>query len=143
KTRQWLVTDEASSEHTYEPGAVILREGEIGDSMFVIGSGSADALLSVGGGPGGLLGTMHRGETFGEMGVFERRPRSATVRARERCVVLKIRSEALQRLADAHPDIGFRLLMEVSERLRSKNEQILTLHLKSVEAANRARDEFV
>ena len=39
KTRRWLVTDEASREHTYEPGAVILREGEVGDSIFVIGSG--------------------------------------------------------------------------------------------------------
>jgi two-component system, sensor histidine kinase len=143
KTRQWLVTDEASSEHTYEPGAVILREGEIGDSIFVIGSGSAEALLSVGGEPEVLLAIMRPGETFGEMGVFERRPRSATVRAREACVVLEIRGEALHRLADAHPEIGFRLLLQVAERLRSKNEHILTLHLKSAEAANRARDEFV
>ena len=143
KTREWLLTDEASSEHTYEPGTVILREGEISESIFVIGSGSADALLSIGEGPEILLATMHRGETFGEMGVFERRPRSATVRARQTCVVLKVKGEALHRLADAHPEIGFRLLLRVSERLRSKNEHILTLHLKSVEAANRARDEFV
>ena len=142
-TRQWLLTDEASSEHTYEPGAVILSEGEIGDSIFVIGSGSADALLSVGGQAEVVLATMHRGETFGEMGVFERRPRSATVRARERCVVLEIKGQALHRLADAHPEVGFRLLLQVSERLRRKNEHILTLHLRSVEAANRARDEFV
>ena len=142
-TRQWLLSDEASSEHTFEPGTVIIREGEIGDSIFVIGSGSADALLSVGGEPEVLLATMQRGETFGEMGVFERRPRSATVRARERCVVLKISGEALHRLADAHPEIGFRLLLQVAERLRGKSEQILTLHLKNVEAANRARDEFV
>ena len=143
KTRQWLVSDEASSEHTYEPGAVIIREGEIGDAIFVIGSGSADALLAVGGQPEVVLATMQRGETFGEMGVFERRPRSATVRARERCVILKIRGEALHSLADAHPEVGFRLLLQVAERLRGKNEQIMTLHLRSLEAANRARDEFV
>jgi two-component system, sensor histidine kinase len=143
KTQEWLVGDEASSEHTYEPGAVIIREGEIGDSIFVIGSGSADVLLSVDGEPGVLLATMRPGETFGEMGVFECRPRSATVRARERCVVLEVSGEALRRLADAHPEIGFRLLLQVAERLRSKNEHVLTLHLKSVEAANRAKDEFV
>jgi signal transduction histidine kinase len=143
KTRQWLVTDEASSEHTYEPGAVIIREGEIGDSIFVIGSGAADVLLSVDGEPEVLLATMRPGETFGEMGFFECRPRSATVRARERCVVLEVSGEALRSLADAHPEIGFRLLLQVGERLRAKNEHILTLHLKSVEAANRAKDEFV
>ena len=58
-------------------------------------------------------------------------------------MVLEVRGEALRRLADAHPEIGYRLLLQVAERLRSKNEQILTLHLKSVEAANRAKDEFV
>ena len=42
KARQWLVTDQASSEHTYEPGALI-SEGERGDSIFVIGSGSVEA----------------------------------------------------------------------------------------------------
>ncbi|HEU4370789.1 MAG TPA: ATP-binding protein [Methylomirabilota bacterium] len=143
KTRQWLVTDEASSEHTYEPGTLIIREGEPGDSIFVIGSGSADALLSVDGDQDILLSVMRRGETFGEMGFFERRPRSATVRARETCVVLEIKREALLSLAEAHPEIGFKILLHVTERLRSKNEQILTLHLKSVEAANRAKDEFV
>jgi signal transduction histidine kinase/CheY-like chemotaxis protein len=142
-TRQWLVTDEASSEHTYEPGSVIIREGEAGDSIFVIGSGTAEALLRVDDAPEISLAVMRPGETFGEMGCFERRPRSATVRARETCVVLEVRGEALRRLADAHPEIGYRLLLQLAERLRSKNEQILTLHLKGVEAANRAKDEFV
>jgi signal transduction histidine kinase/CheY-like chemotaxis protein len=143
KTRQWLVTDQASSEHTYKPGALIIREGELGDSIFVIGSGSAEALLSVGGAPEILLAVLRQGETFGEMGFFERRPRSATVRAYEACVVLEVKGEALRSLADAHPEIGFRLLLQVSERLRRNNEQILTLHLRGVEAANRAKDEFV
>ena len=142
-TRQWLVSDQASSERTYEPGDSIIREGEVGDSIFVIGSGSAEVLLSVNGAPEILLAVLRRGETFGEMGFFERRPRSATVRAREACVVLEVDGKALRSLADAHPEIGFRLLLLVSERLRRNNERILTLHLKGVEGANRAKDEFV
>ena len=143
RIREWLLADEASSEHTYEPGSVIIREGDVGDSIFVIGSGSAEALLSVNGDPEISLSIMRPGETFGEMGFFEDRPRSATVRAREQCVVLKINGEALRGLADTNPEVGFRVLLQVNERLRSKNEQILALHLKSLEAANRAKDEFV
>jgi two-component system, sensor histidine kinase len=143
KTRRWLVSDQASSEHTYEPGALIIRKGEGGDSIFVIGSGSVEVLLSVNGEPEILLSVIQRGETFGEMGFFERRPRSATVRAREACVVLEVKGEALRRLADTHPEIGLRLLLRLSERLRRMNEQMHTLHLNSVEAANRAKDEFV
>ena len=108
-----------------------------------MGSGSAEVLLSVNGAPEILLAVLRRGETFGEMGFFERRPRSATVRAREACVVLEVEGRALRSLADTHPEIGFRLLLLVSERLRRNNERILTLHLKGVEAANRAKDEFV
>jgi two-component system, sensor histidine kinase len=143
KTLQWLVTEGVSIEHRYEPGAVILREGEVGDSIFLIGSGSAEAVLFAGGDQPLVLSVMRRGETFGEMGFFERRPRSATVRARDACLVLEIKGEGLRALADAHPDVGFKILLQVSERLRSKNDQILRLHLESVEAASRAKDEFV
>jgi len=140
---QWLLSDEASTEYRYEPDAVIVREGENGDSMFLIGSGSAEAVVSAGTDQTILLSLMRSGETFGEMSFFERRPRSATVRAHETCVVLEIKGQALRSLAAAHAELGFRLLLPVSERLRGKNEQILTLHLKSVEAANRAKDEFL
>ena len=142
-TIRWLVSDEVSTEHSFEPGAVIIREGENDDAIFLIGSWSAEAVLPAEGDQAIVLSVMRRGETFGEMGFFERRPRSATVRAREACLVLEIKGQALRDLADAHPGLGFRILLQVSERLRSKNEQILTLHLKSMEAANRAKDEFV
>ena len=85
---------------------------------------------------------MRPGETFGEMGFFEGKPRSATVRARDACVVLEMKGQELRRLADARPDIEFKVLLTVSERLRSKNEQLLALHLKALEGANRAKDEF-
>ena len=143
KTLRWLVRSEISSEHRYEPGAVILREGEFGDSIFLIGSGSAEAVLSTGGDHTLVLSVMRKGETFGEMGFFERRARSATVRAREGCLVLEIKGQGLRNLAEAYPEVGFKILLQVSERLRSKNDQLLRLHLKSVEAASRAKDEFV
>jgi signal transduction histidine kinase/CheY-like chemotaxis protein len=138
-----ILSDDISIESTYEAGAVIVREGDPGDSLFLIGEGSAEAVLSAGGDQTIVLSRMTRGETFGEMGFFERRPRSATVRACESCVVLEIRGEGMRALADAHPDVGFKVLLRVSERLRSKNEQILSLHLRGVEASNRAKDEFM
>jgi two-component system, sensor histidine kinase len=140
---QWLLADDASTERHYEPGDVIIREGDIGDSIFVIGSGAAEAVLSTSGGQSIVLSLMLPGETFGEMGLFERRPRSATVRARDACIVLEINGADLRRLAEAHTNLEFKVLLKVSERLRSKNEQILTLHLKGVESANRAKDEFL
>ncbi len=137
-----LVSEEVSTERTYEPGAVIIREGDKGDSIFLIGSGSVEAVLADGRGQTISLSLMRPGETFGEMAFFEGKPRSATVRAREACVVLEIEGRELRRMADTCPDIEFKVLLTVSERLRSKNEQLLALHLKAVEGANRAKDEF-
>jgi len=67
---QWLLSDEASTECSYEPGAAIVREGDTGDSIFLIGSGSAEAVLSTARDRTILLSRMVSGETFGEMGFF-------------------------------------------------------------------------
>jgi signal transduction histidine kinase len=138
-----ILSDEASSERTYERGELIIREGEVGDSFFLIGSGSVEVVLSGAGGQTIPLSHLLRGETFGEMGLFERRPRCATVRAGEACVVLEVKGEELRRLGEAQPDIEFKMLLKVSERLRSNNERILALHLKDVEGESRAKDEFL
>jgi signal transduction histidine kinase len=140
---QFLLSEEASTEQSYKPGEAIIREGEVGDSLFLIGSGSVEVVLSGAGGQTILLSLLLTGEMFGEMGLFERRSRCATVRAREACVVLEVKGEELRRLGEARPDIEFKVLLKVSERLRSNNEHILALHLKDVEDANRAKDEFL
>lgn len=74
---QWLLGEEASTQYSYEPGTVIVTEGEIADSIFLIGPGSAEAVLSAGVDRPIVLSLMPRGETFGEMGFLERGPRSA------------------------------------------------------------------
>jgi len=137
-----LLADEASTEHRYESGEVIIREDEVGDSLFLIGSGFAEAVLS-GAGETLVVAIMPSGEIFGEMGLFERRPRSATVRARDDSVVLEIKGDQLRQLAAPERDVEFNVLLKVSERLRSMNEQILAIHLKGIESANRAKDEFM
>lgn len=143
KTRSWLVSDAVSTEHRFAPGAIIVREGENGDSVFLIGSGAAEAILHGNGDRTIVLSVMGVGETFGEMAFFEKRLRSATVRARGDCLVLEMSGDGLRRLADTHTEVGFKILLQVSERLRNKNEAIFKLHLEALEAANRAKDQFV
>jgi CRP-like cAMP-binding protein len=128
-----LLVDGVSEERVYLKDEEIVRQDEIGDSLFVIGDGSAEALLEVGEGPPIHLSTMRKGEVFGEMAFFEERPRAATVRAKEPCTVLEIQGAEFQSLVDEYPDIEFKLLLKMSERLRHTNERILTLHLTTVD----------
>ena len=128
-----LLADGVSEERVYAKDEDIVRQGEAGDSLFVIGSGSAEALLEVGEGPPIPLSTMKKDDVFGEMAFFEKRSRAATVRAKEPCTVLEILGPGFQKLVDEYPDIEFRLLLKMSERLRHTNERILALHLKTVD----------
>jgi signal transduction histidine kinase len=119
-----LLQESASTERTFDRGDVIVRQGELGDSVFVLGSGSAEAFLKASEGTELPLALMRPGEVFGEMGVLERRPRSATVRAREPSIVLEIHGPQFRTLMAHHPDVELRLLVQMSTRLRNTNEKL-------------------
>jgi NADH dehydrogenase len=79
----------------YEPGQDIVRQGDIGHCLYVIWKGEVDVLRQTASGIE-RLATLGPGRHFGEVAVFERIRRTATVRARTPVEVLSIgRSESL------------------------------------------------
>lgn len=113
-----LLGDEGSQERRYSQDAVILNEGEVGDSIFLIGSGAVQVTLRGTGGPVTLLAVLQAGDIFGEMAVLEHTPRSATVFAKEGCVLLEITGERIRALLDAHPRMQVVMYTLVRDRLR-------------------------
>ena len=113
-----LLKDEVSHERVYPPDTVILREGEVSDSVFLLSSGSVQVTLGGTRGPRRSLAILQTGEIFGEMAVLERKPRSATVVAREKCLLLEITGEEIRKLLEAHPEMQVKLYTEVRDRLR-------------------------
>lgn len=113
-----LLRDEVSQERVYPHGTVILRGGEVGDSVFLIHSGSVQVLLGGTEGPLVSLAVLQGGEIFGEMAVVERRPRSATVLARENCLLLEIAGEEIRKLLVVHPEMQVKLYTVIRDRLR-------------------------
>jgi serine/threonine protein kinase len=71
----------------FQPGAVIIREGDIGDAAYMIVSGRCRASRAVDGGQE-TLGVMGSGDVFGEMALLLDEPRAATVEAIDRVTVL-------------------------------------------------------
>jgi CRP-like cAMP-binding protein len=90
----------ATSMRTYGDGETIVRQGEPGHSMFVIGSGKVSVVLEP---EGREVATIERGGYFGEMSVLTGEPRTATVRARGDSVILEIDSEIFRSLGSASP----------------------------------------
>jgi CRP/FNR family cyclic AMP-dependent transcriptional regulator len=113
-----LLRDEVSHERVYPPDTVILREGEVSDSIFLIGSGSVLVTLQGTRGPLRPLAILQAGEIFGEMAVLERKPRSATVVAREQCLLLEVAGEEIRKLLEVHLEVQVKLYTIVRDRLR-------------------------
>lgn len=113
-------------EEVYDPGDPIIREGESGDRLYVIVEGTAlveKKVLAKDGITFECIATLKHGETFGEMELVDKQPRSATVRARDRVVVLSLPSVAIHHATGedlrAFSIILLNLAREISLRLRS------------------------
>lgn len=78
---------------TFAPGSLIIREGDPGDSAYMIVSGQCRAFRTIDAGPGGASGqetlaTMSAGDVFGEMALILNEPRAASVEAVDQVTVL-------------------------------------------------------
>ena len=101
-----------------EPGAVLLREGEAGDSLFVVLAGEL-AVSKRSGNADIPLAVVGPGEVQGELAVLEGRPRTATVRAVGRATLLRLRRDALLDVLGRQPELALALLRTTASRLRS------------------------
>jgi CRP/FNR family transcriptional regulator, cyclic AMP receptor protein len=110
----------------YENGQTIVRQGDPGDGMFVILAGEVEVVRL---GPGGEtpLTTLKAGDLFGEMALFAKEPRSATVRAKGEARVLSVDRRAFMKRVHQDPALAFDLLRRMSQRIRSLDEEVARL----------------
>jgi CRP-like cAMP-binding protein len=107
----------------YGDGEVIVRQGEMGDCMYVVQSGEVEVLQ----GPIGHerhLAVLAAGDFFGEMAVFEKEVRSATVRAHGEARTLKVDRKTLLRRIKEDPLLAVNLLQTMSHRIRDLDEKL-------------------
>ena len=102
----------------FEPGATIVSEGETGDAMYIVLSGTAEVDV------GGRFHKLTPGDFFGEMALISRRVRIATVRATERVETLMIPADAFQEFLLTHPGVAVSMLKEIVDRLREVEQRI-------------------
>ena len=108
----------------YKDGEVIIREGETGDSMYVIQGGRVEVLQHSDNGEEQHLAFLERGDFFGEMAVFEKETRSATVRASGEARILRIDKKTLLTRIRDDPLLAVNLLKTMSHRVRELNTEV-------------------
>jgi CRP/FNR family transcriptional regulator len=108
----------------YPAGSVILREGDAGDTCYVMRSGRARILREHSDGRAITLTNVGPGEIFGELAMFGGEVRSATVETLEYVEAVAILADDLKRLLSEHPEISVKLLEALAKKLRQANERI-------------------
>ena len=107
----------------YEPGQVLFRQGDMGDSAYVILEGEAEILVDT---PAGqvTIAVLGRNDFVGEIAILCDVPRTATVRARQRLVTLRITKELFLRMMTEFPQMAVAMLRELAHRLEMTNERL-------------------
>src|SRR4051812_2737929 len=117
---------------SYEAGQVVFREGDAGDTCFIVRSGAARVTRRHSDGRVITLSELRPGAIFGELAMFGGETRSATVEVLEPMRALGILAADLRRLILRHPDIGMKMLEGLANRLRGANERIARQSFQTV-----------
>ncbi len=110
----------------YRDGEIIIREGDPGDRMYVIQSGRV-AITRRAGDKDVLITELGKEDVFGEMALFDRTLRSATVRAVGDVRVLSIDKKTFLNRVHADPSLAYRVLQQMSQRIRAMDSLLTEL----------------
>ena len=109
------------------PGAVIFRERDESDALYLVQNGEVVISKHVQGPVDVVLTIFRSGDFFGEMGLFDAGPRSATAQTKVGALLWRLDRKAFMHILSDHPEIAakicYRLVSVFVERLRSTNEQ--------------------
>jgi hypothetical protein len=97
----------------------IVKQGEHGDSMFLVLDGEVRVRLLIEGKESTLV-TLGAGDFFGEVALFDQGPRSADVIANTDAVLLKISHDAFTRLSEEAPELAAPILMGIGKTLTAR-----------------------
>lgn len=106
----------------YEPGDIIIRQGDRADYVFNMTAGVAEVVVDE-----VTVGRIGEGEIFGAMAALTQADRSATVRAKTSCSVVKVPKEQFTELIKSNPATIHSLLIDMANSIVNLNEQLVGL----------------
>lgn len=108
----------------YQRGAVIVNQGAIGDTFYVIVSGSVKVTIINEDGREIILAVLSEGDFFGELALMDNEPRSATIVAMDDASLFLLTRNQFRQLVIAHPIVLKNIHKKIYKRLRNANEKI-------------------
>jgi CRP/FNR family cyclic AMP-dependent transcriptional regulator len=104
----------------YQPGDVIIKEGDEAEHVYTLISGEIDVIAD-----GVQVGEVGKDEVFGAMAVFTGEKRSATVIARTACTIMTVPQHEFVKLIEAQPKVAINLIENLARRISAMNQQLI------------------
>jgi CRP/FNR family transcriptional regulator len=109
---------------SWRAGEIIFREGDAGDTCYVVQEGCVRVTRNHSDGRTITLAELRAGELFGDLAMFDTERRSATVEAAQDTSAVALLAGDMRRLLLRHPEISLKLLAAFADRLKEANERI-------------------
>ena len=113
-------------------GHAVVHAGDRADYVYFVLTGTLKVLVSDEDGREVILTMLGQGELFGEMGIFDEQPRSASVVAVSPVDVVMIAKNDFRRMMQDNFEIAWRIMCNLAERLRNADRKIESLALMDV-----------
>ena len=120
----------------YEPDTPIINQGEMGDSIYFLIEGVVKVIIFTEEGRELILNKLRSINFFGEIGIFENCPRTATIESETVCKVVEVNKDKFMQFIKDENETFFMLLLEMAKRIREANRKIYILSL------SKARDRI-
>jgi CRP/FNR family cyclic AMP-dependent transcriptional regulator len=112
-----------SERMTFKDGDVLFRQGEPGDSAYVIIGGEADVIVDTPKGPL-TVAKLKRNDIVGEIAILCDVPRTATIKASSKLEAMVIAKDLFFRLVMEFPQMAVEIMRELARRLDATNRKL-------------------
>jgi len=120
------------SEHHYPGKRLIFQEGDRGDDLYLIETGIVRITMESLEGDEAILGEVHPCETFGELGILDGAPRSASATAMTETTAFRLPGQAFRDLVDRDRDFRQSVLAGLADEVRRASRDVGELHFLDV-----------
>lgn len=116
----------------FRKGAILMSEGETGESLYLISSGKVKIFVSDENGNEMTLFVEGPGSYIGEISLLDGSPRTASAITLEKTEVLSISKKDFTEVITVHPEIALNIISALTQKLRRATDSISSLALKNV-----------
>ncbi|MBW1608077.1 MAG: cyclic nucleotide-binding domain-containing protein [Deltaproteobacteria bacterium] len=115
------------------PGEIIIQEGTVGDTMYLVVKGEVSVIKDLGETNEIEIDRINAGDYFGEMALFEDAVRSVSIRIEEPSRFMVLHKQEFKELVREYPQIALEICKVLSSRIRNLHTKIEKREYSNVE----------